>query len=294
MKMAAVGLMVAALAAFSPSLVGDPASDERKGIIQEISEGLNGDVWTFTDGVETVTGPDHAVRGGTRSIRGVIGQGEDSYRAEYNARRVIPDNDYWYGWSVFFPEDMPVDEDHWGTIFTQFKFWPRTGIDGESLPSGGLGTHLYLASSRRGERVGHPGTPTLRMVHHWEDIDSDVAGERDIRYESFLIKAEPELGVWHDFVMHVRWSADESGFLKLWHQEDDSEYELVVDRSGPTMWKKQPEDQGPFFSAGPYAHGSVAARTIYSDEFRAGDATSSFDDVRPDRETASGDEDSGN
>lgn len=145
------------------------------------------------------------------------------------------------------------------------------------FPGGGLGTHLWLANATGGASVGHPGVPSLRLVHHWEAIDSDASGDRDIRVQQFLVKAAPRLGVWHDFVMNVRWTENNDGFLKLWHQEDDSGYALVADRSGPTVWKNQPADQGPFFSAGPYSGGSGTAKTVYSDEYRLGDSSSGFE-----------------
>lgn len=287
-----LGIVVVGVVVFSGKFLAeaDPG-DGRTGIIQEIADGLNEDVWTNNlngpdTAVETVAGFDHPVRFGESSIRGFIGEGSDNYRAEYNAHRVLPENEYWYGWSLFLPDDLPLDEDHWGTIVTQFKFWPRTGIDEASLPGGGLGTHLWLASSTRGDAIGHRSTPTIRLVHHWEALDSDVDGERDIQLKRFLVSVDPKLGVWHDFVMNVRWTEKGDGFLKLWHQEDDLGYALVVDRSGPTMWKNQPRDQGPYFSAGPYAGGSAAARTIYSDAYRLGDSTSNFNDVRPDPDGA--------
>ncbi len=248
---------------FAPALA---ETDARAGLIDSVADGL-GSHWTInTNGpeatVETVSAPEHPVRTGTHSIRHSLGPGAENYRAEYTGIKTGIGSEYWYGWSLYFPEGYRMDR--WGTIVSQWHRWPANPANPARLPGGGGGAHLVLG---RGD--------VLDFTLHFE-------GETPTSAEAarFTVAQRARLGVWHDFVMHVRWTGDRDGFLRLWHREADGEYRLAVDHEGATWWNN--EDSGPFFKAGMYTHREAEnAGYLYSDGYRLGGADAGFEAVRP-------------
>jgi hypothetical protein len=85
-------------------------------------------------------------------------------------------------------------------------------------------------------------------------------------------------GFWTDFVMHVKWTGNSDGFLKIWARTNNGPWKIRLDYKGATFWNN--EGSGPNLKWGLYA-GSGGSRTIYTDEMRIGDAESSFQEVAP-------------
>jgi hypothetical protein len=88
--------------------------------------------------------------------------------------------DRYYAWSTMFSAEYPA-ESKW-QVFTQ---WHHSGLT---------------------------GSPPLEMDVYANEIRL-VSGGSTVRWSANLVR-----GVWHDFVVHVYWSADSSaGFVELWY-----------------------------------------------------------------------------
>ena len=84
----------------------------------------------------------------------------------------------------------------------------------------------------------------------------------------------PTVGQWLDFVINVKWSYGSSGFLKIWKDEV-----LVTDRTGPNCFN---DDIGPYLKIGIYGSPEQdQTMTVYYDELRIGDSSSSYSEVAP-------------
>lgn len=81
-------------------------------------------------------------------------------------------------------------------------------------------------------------------------------------------------GQWLDFVINVKWSFGADGFLKIWKNGV-----LVTDLTGGNCFN---DNKGPYIQIGIY--GSLdqdQTMTIYYDELRIGDSSSSYSEVAP-------------
>ena len=82
-------------------------------------------------------------------------------------------------------------------------------------------------------------------------------------------------GQWIDFVINVKWSYGASGFLKLWKNGV-----VVVNDTGENCFN---DDKGPYINMGVYSRvlDQDQTITIYYDELRIGDSSSSYAEVAP-------------
>ena len=88
--------------------------------------------------------------------------------------------DHYYGWSTRFDDSYPSNNT-W-QVFTQ---WHHSGLD---------------------------GSPPVEMDVQGENISLTVHGDHILWYAPLV------RGVWHDFVVHVRWDSDPAvGYLELWY-----------------------------------------------------------------------------
>lgn len=139
-------------------------------------------------------------------------------RAELAMQRTEIGGTYWYGWSMYVPEDF--DEREHYTIVMQLAAWPSRR-NGE-FPCGGNGHKISISSSGRLE------------------YDLQYAGEEEdsVCEEYPLADLKEVRGRWVDFVMRAKWTGDPG-------------------------WDGPP------------------SRTIYTDEYRLGDADAGFEAVSP-------------
>ena len=145
-----------------------------------------------TDSFEIVADP---VRGGSRSLRITLREGDEQQtsgtRAELQTQTHYDhaiDEDFWYGWSIFIPNEWVFDPDNKMT----FHQW-HTG-------PGQPGTSPIIGLRIRGSRwyITRELWDDNTSVTLWQD-DQDVAR-----------------GVWTDWVMHVRWSTGDNGAFTVW------------------------------------------------------------------------------
>jgi hypothetical protein len=171
---------------------------------------------------------------------------------------------YWYGWSMLLPEDFDFKGSK--TIVMQLATYPspRNG----RFPAGANGPFMHIDAD--GKMVFH-------LQHQGDDRDS-VCDRTPIAGDVSKLR-----GRWIDFVMHARWTGDPDGFLRFWFRVGDEPYVQPIDYKGRTWWND--EDKGPYFKMGLYMGDpgwkGPPERTLYTDEYRLGDADSSFEEVAP-------------
>ncbi|PSB44125.1 hypothetical protein C7B80_21870, partial [Cyanosarcina cf. burmensis CCALA 770] len=184
-------------------------------------------------------------------------------RAEIEKNKTKIGGTYWYGWSVFIPENWQDNDEGWD-ILNQFAAYPTK--KGRKHPCGGVGSKI----SRRGNAVIF-------------DLQRN-GGSVDAKCTHFPIAKVAELrGKWTDIVMNVKWTGNNDGFLKLWLKAGNGSYVQKINYQGPTFWND--EGNGPYFKMGLYKgdpnFDGPPNRVVYTDEYRLGDANSSFEQVAP-------------
>lgn len=168
---------------------------EGKGGFSSFKKSLN----RKTYGYQRVSAP-QPVRAGESSERFEVRPGDcywhrtwndcinDRERSELqqNEPHEMVGQEYWYGWSIFFPNDYP-------------NVYPTVTALGQFKQKGAK--HPPVAF------VNFPNGYWMQFVQirgrHFQD--------------SYLLIDEEELrGRWHDIVVHARWSNNDDGFIKVW------------------------------------------------------------------------------
>jgi hypothetical protein len=242
------------------------SSSSRAEIIESVTE----DIATARgqEAARSKGGPEHnklsnsdsPVRAGKTAFKHwVSSRGE---RSELAMRRTEIGGTYWYGWSMY----LPADFDHRGsdTIVMQLASWP-TPRNGR-FPHSANGPYLEIQ-------------PDGRLIMHLQHKGEDT----DMVCDDFVVAEDITnlRGNWIDFVMHAKWTGNRDGVFQLWIRSGDKQFVQKVDYSGPTWWND--EGAGPYFKMGAYmgepGWKGPQSRTVYTDEYRLGDETSSFDEV---------------
>lgn len=209
-----------------------------------------------------ITGPTASVtvstaiaRRGTYSVRSYVQTADRRAEAVAKLRGTVGGVN-WYGWSVYFPSNFPGDGQF--DIFSQFHDWhnnqPAWSLD-NTAPT------CFLVRNGR-----------MQIDLKYQDEPLSTA------HRSFDLGAYTK-GAWHDIVVHVKWTHLTTGFLKIWINGA-----LTVDYIGPT-YLDYGANNGPYFKMGNYKGTAnwtgTSPRIIYVDEFRMGDANSSYAEVNP-------------
>lgn len=163
----------------------------------------------------------------------------------------------WYGWSIYVPADYAGDGLY--DIVSQFHDW-HTGIPAWA-EDGKAPTNFNFTTSGN-----------LQLDLKYQSAPQTVA------HKSFTLGAYTR-GAWHDIVVNVKWTYQSTGFMKVWLNGV-----LKVDYTGPT-YMDYGAGNGPYFKMGDYKGVTnwpgTSPRYFYMDEFRMGDANSSYDEVNP-------------
>jgi polysaccharide lyase-like protein len=173
--------------------------------------------------------PDPDARGGERSE--ILTQTGEQAGAES-----------WWAWSTYFGEDFrPTEGTHWN-IFTD---WHNTA------PSGQANVHFEVNT------LTSPWTIQMRTF----------GGQQDQNQQIFVL-SDFKRNAWVDFVFHVRWAPDNTGFVEAWV---DGRHVLPRTNT-PTIY----EGQGVYLKQGLYRDRSSVTSVVYHDAMRRG---TSFADV---------------
>ena len=190
------------------------------------------------DRIRLVTSP---VRDGDYAARfevqpGDFPAGPNGERAElFAATPDRPGTEWYYAWSTLFPQGFTTDGS-WKHIFAQ---WHGTGTTSNSSIS------FQVWHGRLVVRVGSPYTPT-----QWKQFDLGP-----------LVH-----DVWQDFVFHVRWAPDASGFVEIWRNG----LHVVPLRHGVDC----APNEGNYLKLGYYRDPSPTPAVLYEDAMRRGKSLS--------------------
>jgi hypothetical protein len=162
----------------------------------------------------------------------------------------------WYGWSIYAPANYPGDGLY--DIVSQFHDWhstqPAWGKDNKAPTC-----FLFVNG-------------ILQLDLKYQSAPQTVA------HKSFNLGPTTK-GAWHDIVVNVKWTHLSDGFMKVWVNGVQK-----LNYTGPT-YMDYGAANGPYFKMGNYKGAynwpGTSPRVFYMDEFRMGDANSSFAEVNP-------------
>lgn len=244
------------LAAF---LVNAGAFSSHAAILEEISEAL--------PLVERLTSPqlvEKPVRDGAFAFKHVVGG--DVRTSEIVSRESKNGGECWYGWALQLPEEF--DSAGKRVTLARFTAGQRDGAK-RKFSCEQTDSHLYL--DEKGRLIFH-------LHHPGKTGESGACDEFVLADERVKLK-----GVWLDFVVHAKWTEAADGFVELWGKRDDNNFFQRVNYKGSTWWSE--EAKGPRFalgiSGGESGKSDLGGLTLYTDEFRYGNESSSFNDVAP-------------
>lgn len=239
---------------------------QTKNIIESVTEDINqadpkiGKGGASCQKLENVTTP---IRAGQRAFKHLVDRcGE---RSELEMNKTVIGGTYTYGWSMYLPTSWENSRQSYDIVM-QLATYP-TKRDFLRYGCGGAGSKMSI----RGD--------TLRLDFQHK------GNTQDIECDQYALGNINEMkGKWVDFVIQAKWTGNSDGFFKLWTRVDNSGYVQKVNYAGPTYWND--EARGPYFKMGLYKgnpnwDGPGAPRYLYTDEYRLGNATSSFQEVAP-------------
>jgi hypothetical protein len=173
--------------------------------------------------------PDLSVPGGDRS-EALTRTGE------------VAGTESWWAWSTYFDTDFNPNPNSAWNAFTQ---WHHTGSSGQS----NITFMVDTASSP------------------WNIQINAFGGAQDQNKQVFPL-ADFQRNVWYDFVFHVRWAPDNTGFVEVWVNGD----RVVPLTYRPTTYA----GEGVYLKQGLYRGESSLTSVVYHDGMRRG---TSFADV---------------
>ncbi|MFY2562141.1 heparin lyase I family protein [Corallococcus terminator] len=162
----------------------------------------SGEQVVSSDRLLVVTNP---VAEGKYALKVTVKQGDDPINSSGNRNELVyqgkekEGSEYYYRWKVMFATDFP-SVDTW-QLFTQ---WHHDGCC---------------------------GSPPLEFYVRGEEMRMALNSDSTIPWRGKL-----QRGVWHEFILHVKWSAKAStGFVELWHNKE----KVLAKRSAATMYSGQ-------------------------------------------------------
>ena len=208
--------------------------------------------WLDAGGIQALQGPAEIVQNPVR---------EGAYAARFEVRPNVdpsaPDgersellygtgeregDESWWAWSTYFGDDFNPNPDTDWNIFTQ---WHHTGSSGQA--------NVHFEVNTR--------------YAPWKIQLRTFGGQANQNQQVFLL-ADVERNKWYDFVFHVRWAPDNTGFVEVWVNGA-----LVLPLTyRPTTYA----GEGVYLKQGLYRGPSNLTSTVYLDGTRRG---TSFEDV---------------
>lgn len=166
-------------------------------------------------------------------------------RAEFSDRgtKIQMDQDYWYGLSLFVPEEFVTPKERDAVLF---QWHTQEG-----------GPSPVLAIRVKGDE--------------WSITTEAVRNAKRKRLKYLPL----EKGKWTDWVVHVKWAATPTGYVTIWKDG----VEVVNEKDIVTQY---PEELGPYAKFGQYHSVDEAAQNvIYADEYRVAGPGAGYEAVAP-------------
>lgn len=224
---------------------------------------------------------------GQRAVKISLNRFEDevSYRSEIQPKdlpssdfdrggNAFLDHEYWYGVRIFLPEDWEFDIHR--EIILQWHAYPDfdMGEDWRNPPvslmigsgTAGIGKNYLVVVKADSKRITpESGAWNRYTLEKTYDIGSIVN----------------DLGKWTDWVVNVKWSYENDGFLTMWKNGKVVLQELHQANTFNDTF-------GPYFKLGMYkwvwknkSRNNVISRTLYYDDIRIGNKKAGYNDVAP-------------
>jgi hypothetical protein len=226
---------------------------------------VDGQGWNISGNAPKIT--TKYVREGNFAIESYLNRTTSSTSNRTEVRAKAPDakvgQEYWYGFSVFFPE--PYVADNIWEIVGQWHRIPDPGDD-----TSGLNPPISIEINNG----------NWRFISRYSTAQPTTEASRKTAFDKLLGPVEG--GKWHDWVVHVKWSATlGEGLLQVWKNGVK-----VVDITGPNCYN---DAVAPYFKMGIYKGwsdrisptGIVSERRFYHDSFRMAGAGGSYAAVSP-------------
>jgi len=173
-------------------------------------------------------------------------------------------NEYWYGYSTYIPANWDFSGSSGSfVVIAQWHSVPDFGAGDDWPGSPPLAVKMNNDSYRIVYRcdpnfVHTGGTPTAKFIQ--------VNGQSTFR-------ATGDAGKWTDWVWNIKWDY-QNGFIKVW-----KDGVLLGEVNGCVTYN---DAEAPYWKMGIYQSASQRfPRILYHDEFRIGDANSSYNEVAP-------------
>jgi hypothetical protein len=221
--------------------------------------------WRISGNSPTVTSS--PTRAGRYAMKTSLDRHKDkvSYRTEVSGPGSKVGGEYWYGFSIFLPEDYVTDS-IW-EIVAQWHGVPDFDI-GEDW------RNPVMALSTNGGKWS--------LLNRWDaKRNTFESGKKSYGGTKRYDFGPYETEVWTDWVIHVKWSYQNDGILEIW-----KDGEKVVDQKGPNTFN---DAKGPYFKMGIYKGwkdpdrpgDAISKRVLYHDEFRMAGNDAIYKDVAP-------------
>ncbi|NEU09988.1 hypothetical protein GZH53_16810 [Flavihumibacter sp. R14] len=184
-----------------------------------------------------------------------------SYRAEIKTDLMPINSERWYGMSVFLPSTYVKDP------------IPESIFQWHNVPNFKAGETWSSYKFQNPWRL-ETNNGRLVFVHQYGTQSGSFAGSKS--YDL----GEYQVGVWTDFVVHFKATFASDGIFELWKNGSK-----VLTINGPGVYYN--DESGPYMKMGIYKWGwsgtgsTVSNRTLYFDQIKIGDQTSSYNDVAP-------------
>lgn len=181
------------------------------------------------------------------------------YRSEVSAFKDPAGSERWYSWGYYLPDSRKSFQSE--LILAQVQSTPDIGESGRRPPTMGfiaLNDTITVTNAFDYDRITSPGNTTARAGIDFE--------KRDIA--SWQI----ETGKWTFLDMHVRWAADNTGFIELWKNGT-----LLFQETGHINTFN--DERGLWFKTGTYIFPTPSVRpsvTTYSTGVKIGDGAETF------------------
>lgn len=171
-----------------------------------------------------------------------------TYRSEIATEQYPPAGAIkWYAFSVYFPADFPIEKNR--LVFAQWH---------EKVPLLDQGLIPSLAF----RFVDGKFSITLRHNDGKPVQDPDA-----VPSEELFRKGNFHRGRWHDFVVQVKWSYQQDGFVSIWWNAKQ-----IVSYQGPVGYDPSlTQNLGPQFKFGLYRDATPATYIVYFNRVRIGD-----------------------
>lgn len=160
---------------------------------------------------------------GTKAARFTVPRAANSYRSEISLPSENEFNERWYGISLFVPEEWVIDPNKGADIVIQWH-----AVPGNSKPT-------------------HPNVAIAIQESNWELRQSFGSPQKGVDRKKTVMADSLKPGAWVSWVVHAKWSPDETGRLRFW-----KDGEMVLDSTGPNVYGTIGKEYTPYLKTGIY------------------------------------------